>query len=1366
MPGETLRSLIAVFAVVAFAGSAHGSDMLLHWRFDSPYRYGFVELDGSGHSNDGLLVWARTRGTGGGEYVPGEGVFGGAGIVRPRGSFFSKEPFTLAEEWTLSFWARPADTIERCDTIITLTDPARTKAAWNLANRGNLFTFTARGGGRGGWGQFNTKGKYQLGKWHHIVIAYGKETAALYLDGERSTITHRCPWQPDTEVCLQLGDYRGQPHHRFTGLYDDVRIYGRLLDDAQVREMADPESEFYKTERAPPVADPGVGYTAGLDGETATMKLDGRTLFAGQNGGEVTYRWEVVAKPDGAAAAFADAARPDTTFTADTAGAYSLRLTSTNRAGSDTAVVNAAVFARDPGPEGGAKLFKRAPWSVLGIHDLEPSRPERVEACKGPIAPVAWWSFDDEQSSVALRGPVKLVPEGKVGGAVELQPEKNRPAILEFGTHDALKEEFSLAFWLKSDRDDKRATLFRAVGDVNEDYWALHNQHNKGGLPPGCSLVSFGGISSGIQLGGTWNHVVVAYSPKADFRKLYINGYLAGTHKFQPLSKGASGKAKLVFNGSDGNYAFKGLLDEVAIYGVVLNNEEVWRVYEKGVHGLKQRIAEDPYKSGSYRKAFVEKWFPELTPKQVKGKGFAEERFDAEVLPAYAHPRLFFSLEDLPRIRARCRTRAGNRVISQLRQYSEVANRDLSAGRPDEKPLKAGAGPRSVKADMTLLEEDEPRGLLAGTGLKPPETAGTAREETPPADDFSNDKAGAVLAEAYVTLLEADTEKARRIIGWMMRCAAWQKKQIAKAKAEGRLDDWQHSGHDILLRYGTPLLYDWMYRWMTEEERAGIRAVIAACTQDRWSIGMYGLPAWSAHVSNWEPWITGEMMLALQSIYKEDGFDPVASEAASRATGLCALLMADEASGASWEGMAKNNVQLEMYALVSRPQPRGQKLISSQMPYNHVARFLFHCMAPWGGAIMKDDALGGMSKGLEDVSVAVTHYAYPDDPIINYMKHNAAGQRGNYSSVQFNTFGQNSPPMIWSYVQDWKGPEDLAAHLKQAVAEANEPLGYFSNYRGLMVGRSDWTADALQLYFQPRSVRGGHPIPARGYFRINALGRVWVPFNGGYPFHASKYHSVVTVDGIGQDNTVGKVLSYEGAAERPGAIADIMGSDLIGAYRHHGEMYRTENDTRLYPDTERPWMSMDKRFKVHWWRADRFGGNPSVAATESKPKHAFEYAFRTAGLVRGDHPYVLIADDIRKDDQAREYNWGMMIPGDIYKAKSYEIQAGRAILTDPQDKTKHLLVLPLSYRGEARFEVTDLFGKWRDKKGHVYKLNFRCRSAAPAFRMLLYPYRDGDPLPEVTREGTDFTIAIGEQRDVIGVSEKAGKISKLAIERR
>ena len=195
-------------------------------------------------------------------------------------------------------------------------------------------------------------------------------------------------------------------------------------------------------------------------------------------------------------------------------------------------------------------------------------------------------------------------------------------------------------------------------------------------------------------------------------------------------------------------------------------------------------------------------------------------------------------------------------------------------------------------------------------------------------------------------------------------------------------------------------------------------------------------------------------------------------------------------------------------------------------------------------------------------------------------------------------------------------------------------------------------------------------------------------------------------------------------------------------------------------------MGMNKDYMVHWWEADKPGGNPTIPAEDVKPKQAFEHAYRTAALVRGDHPYVLIADDIKKDDKEHEYNWGMMVPADIFKAGNYELKADRAILTDPVDKTNHLLILPFSYNGEAGFDIKDMYSTWRDKKGSVYHLNFRCQSVEPKFRVLLYPYKDGDPLPEIAGKDDVFTITIGDQVDELTVSRAAKGGPQVEIRRK
>jgi hypothetical protein len=65
-------------------------------------------------------------------------------------------------------------------------------------------------------------------------------------------------------------------------------------------------------------------------------------------------------------------------------------------------------------------------------------------------------------------------------------------------------------------------------------------------------------------------------------------------------------------------------------------------------------------------------------------------------------------------------------------------------------------------------------------------------------------------------------------------------------------------------------------------------------------------------------------------------------------------------------------------------------------------------------------------------------------------------------------------------------------------------------------------------------------------------------------------------------------------------------------------------------------------------------------------------AFRTAGLVRGPHPYALVIDDIQKDTSSHDYRWNMAVEHDIQIA-STQAQGGHqldVLLTggDPQQK--------------------------------------------------------------------------------------------------
>ncbi len=167
-------------------------------------------------------------------------------------------------------------------------------------------------------------------------------------------------------------------------------------------------------------------------------------------------------------------------------------------------------------------------------------------------------------------------------------------------------------------------------------------------------------------------------------------------------------------------------------------------------------------------------------------------------------------------------------------------------------------------------------------------------------------------------------------------------------------------------------------------------------------------------------------------------------------------------------------------------------------------------------------------------------------------------------------------------------------------------------------------------------------------------------------------------------------------------------------------------------------------------------------------EQAFGYAYRTAAFARGRRLYGLIIDDIKKDDTKREYVWNAPLPKDIYTAESYTLDGDTAVLTDPEDKTRHLLVKVFGNSTPGRFVVGPVVpiaeSRHRKKGMRLWEnLKYKSRTDGAKFRVLLYAYKDGDPLPNIAGRRGNFTIAIGKQKDAVNIAETEGEVSKLHI---
>jgi len=152
------------------------------------------------------------------------------------------------------------------------------------------------------------------------------------------------------------------------------------------------------------------------------------------------------------------------------------------------------------------------------------------------------------------------------------------------------------------------------------------------------------------------------------------------------------------------------------------------------------------------------------------------------------------------------------------------------------------------------------------------------------------------------------------------------------------------------------------------------------------------------------------------------------------------------------------------------------------------------------------------------------------------------------------------------------------------------------------------------------------------------------------------------------------------------------------------------------------------------------------------PYNPVQKIFRTVAVRRdAPHSYALIVDDIRKDNASHQYDWLMQLADDLV-AKS--TNGGAIILgsSNAQDR-RRLLVQMISVQGG---------GSWTLEKYHIQRtpesgstesfgtgvrLRYTVRTVEPDFKVLLYPFLDGSPLPQATVRGKILEVHWPNQQD-------------------
>ena len=583
--------------------------------------------------------------------------------------------------------------------------------------------------------------------------------------------------------------------------------------------------------------------------------------------------------------------------------------------------------------------------------------------------------------------------------------------------------------------------------------------------------------------------------------------------------------------------------------------------------------------------------------------------------------------------------------------------------------------------------------------------------------------------------------------------------------------------------------------------------------------GKYGLGMELPH--HWRRWNHIAMSicypLSILAVENERGYDKRIFERGKDVVSDY-LTYSYTANGMSSEGITYTFGQFPNDMLAMAAIARRDKTYNTftNPHFRAIPDWLINALDPNPAALWSSHGDTGTTSDVPWLMVMMMKYFFPTDAKIDYLFAN---------SLQKDI---KLVPDVSAYVF-CIDPETTAADYN-GVPPVKMPLTYFEPTRGSMIARNKWDKNGIQFQFDARQdmMYQSHDHSDRGSFMLAANGRVWV--TDGWRSTESKYHSVVTIDGHGQGyfatpanwmNYFDKPQATFGTidAKYPyswswlkSAVGDIMLGKQVEKQWADGVYANTARNLKRYYPGVLP--ERDPLRKV----ADFYNGsmetNPLMWAEDTWPyrlkNYPVEYAFRTAGLVKGKHDYVLIVDDIKKDDKEHLYEFAMPMQLDVevvaikqlidVKQESGALNLGFNSFSDARTQGEYDVVLGDKRMKRNMAEVEGLggvlsVGKFMPQKGdpqllvrvlestesaipnmepnprletfeniktedmHQFylrtmdiakRLVLPSRSVTPNFKVLLFPYLQGEETPKTlwNSSRTVLTVTWKDQKDI------------------
>lgn len=737
------------------------------------------------------------------------------------------------------------------------------------------------------------------------------------------------------------------------------------------------------------------------------------------------------------------------------------------------------------------------------------------------------------------------------------------------------------------------------------------------------------------------------------------------------------------------------------------------------------------------------------------------------------HPRMFFSPEDLPALRQRfkedvaaqaawknilCWTNALKLTYDEKADYAQP-DWGVGFGIKGRVPSLFRTGGYNPK------REDYYKILAEGGSPKIYEKDSPAGFFRPGACEafrclIDDDRAGAeTLGKATVTAIKL--EQARRA-------------QNDKPVEAGQPPRPSTSRTDAC---SLGFIYDFVFNYLTPDQKKIMHDELV--TLSSWADNYGSFNNAEASRSNWATF--SYWVFDLMAIEGEPGFNDLKYLALYRGwRNFYTYSFFD--SGAAFEAEGKLLFGLDAAVTMDRVAYKyGLELLTQHpLPRSYYGKFSAYAMLPTRDKFAVFDILGHMGGSFTTPQdLVVAHYLFPNDKTTDFV----------YRALVHDDY-KELPSSLHSLSHQAITSAIFATAYSPEIDPEKLNLGqsFFCGQRALMMTRSSWDRNATLLTMHTRGASGGHPYPDRNGIMLAAQGRTWITIPG--KDQGPWACSTVVVDGAGQTpSTPARVVDYVDQPQATFMTGDakycwdwvwgVAGKTKDGKEITRQDVLNDNVDTGLswklveqsfndfaWTKTDHPVYQRPMKFNNHWLALDGV-----LAPYKRQINTPVLKSFRTAGVVRGPRPYVLVVDDVQRDAMPTQYDWNLTLESDVVELKVRKglgaegdiILVGKASL-DADGSLKPgepaLLIRVLQCEGKRQPAVIGLREKWN-------LLSIRTVASSPDFKVLLYAFKAGDPLPKTVwnTKRTAVSVSFQEQKDVITFTPSSAGKTDVVLQR-